>query len=35
MMGVRENAKAPAVLIFDELRRVPRVAGPLLAAPVS
>jgi len=30
--GVRENAKAPAVLIFDELRRVLEVAGPLLAA---
>ncbi|HEY3713354.1 MAG TPA: PEP-utilizing enzyme [Jatrophihabitantaceae bacterium] len=32
MMGVRENSKAPAVLIFDELRRVLEGAGPLLVA---
>ncbi len=32
MMGVRENSKAPAVLLFDELRRVLETAGPLLAA---
>jgi phosphohistidine swiveling domain-containing protein len=32
MMGVRENSKAPAVLVFDELRRVLEAAGPLLAA---
>jgi phosphohistidine swiveling domain-containing protein len=32
MMGVRENSKTPAVLIFDELRRVLEFAGPLLVA---
>jgi pyruvate,water dikinase len=32
MMGVRENSKTPAVLVFDELRRVLERAGPLLTA---
>jgi pyruvate,water dikinase len=30
VMALRENAKVPIVLIFDELRRVLEVAGPLL-----
>jgi pyruvate,water dikinase len=30
LMPSRENSKIPAVLIFDELRRVVEVAGPLL-----
>ncbi len=31
-MALRENAKVPIVLIFDELRRVLEAAGPLLVA---